>query len=224
MNTYRKPPLQLEYWCVSRKDLYMVYNFFRERFGTDKVAILVETKAGYNRAYSDFEEFAEDIEVVLAANDTVQKIILTNNDLGPHARRYIWFTAEFLFGSARFTLSASDDDASLKAWADDTYKEMEKLFTLFRPNDAFIEILKRDFLRTYPERRRSNGHGVVVLDYDGNIQDRIHKELASPPEDRTPVAAHPFPKGAWLKDKRIVAGLAGSLLLLALILMSFWMK
>jgi hypothetical protein len=223
MNTYRKPPLQLEYWCASRKDLYMVYNFFRERFGSDTFAILLETKTGYNRAYTSFEEFAEDIELVLAANDDVQKIILTNNDLGSHTRKYIWFTAEFLFGSARFTLSASDDDGSLRAWADDTYKEMGKLFALFRPSEAFIEILKRDFLQTYPERRRSNGHGVVVLDYDGNIQDRIHKELASPP-DRTPAAAHTAPKGAWLRDTRIVAGLVGSLILLALLLLSFLMK
>jgi hypothetical protein len=217
---YPKRPLSLLYWCVARKDIYMLYRFFQERFGVNQITILLETRGGHNKTYIDLEEFENDIEVVLGLNDEVQKIVMIHWDIEANRRRCLWLSIEFVFNAARFSVFATDEDGSFKQWTEETYKEMERLFALFKPNERFEEILKRDFLRTYPDRRKNTGRGVVVLDYDGNIKDRIHRELDSPAPINLPEPTRsPW---IWLKDRRMVAGVAGSLAVLALLLISFF--
>jgi hypothetical protein len=222
MNKYPKPPLQLDYWCVGRKDLYMVYQFFVDRFPGQDIDILVETQSGDHHLFRSFQEFEEAIEVSLSLNDKILKIIMYAREVKPESgqRRSIWFVIEFIFNAARLNILARDEHGELRHWADESYKEMQRLFSLFRPGAEFQELLKRDFNIFYPDRRRGAEQGVVVLDYDGNIKNRIHTELASGPK---PVQEEKSNIGKrWIYDRSIWLGIISAVLLFALLVLTIY--
>lgn len=152
---YPKPPLDLNFWCVTRKDLYMIHQFM-VRALPGRIDVILETKAGNNKLYRNFEEFEGDIEVVLSLNDQVQKIQMIASDVHAEKRRLIWISIEFLFNIARFNIFASDRDGSFRDWVNSSYGEMQKLFELFLPSPEFQEIMKRDFYHVYPDRRKAH--------------------------------------------------------------------
>ena len=194
-NKYPKPPLELRHWCVSRKDLYMIHRFVADLFPAKRATILLETRAGNHRAYADFAEFADDIEIVLSRDDEVRHISILEGEMDPRTperRRYIWLNVDFQFNSASFSIFATDADGSFAEWVENAHKEMRRLFELFRPQPNFAEILKRDFSKVQLERR--SDASVVVMDYDGNIKDRIHRELA---DGKRRLPEFPLKKAQW---------------------------
>lgn len=220
----------------------MIYHFMSEAV-PGRIEMILETKAGNNKLYQTFEEFEEDIDVVLSLKDQVQKILMIASEVGPEKSRLIWISIEFIFNMARFNIFASDDDGSLREWTDSSYQEMQRLFELFRPSPAFQELIKRDFYEVYPDRRGAGGRstaevfgrrkvmfseseirryleGVVVFDYDANIKDRIFNELSG-----NPVEKNPEPKigRRWIKDRSIWIGIIGSCILLLLLLLSIYL-
>jgi hypothetical protein len=222
MTKYPKPPLQLEYWCVSRKDLYMVFEFVRERFPDQPIDIIVETQSGNHHLFTNLQEFEGAIEVSLSLNDKIDRIVMFAREVKPEIgqSRFILFTAAFIFNEARFTIHAADKQGELKNWTDESYKEMQRLFSLFRPSLEFQEILKRDFNIFYPERRHGTEQGVVVFDYDGNIKNRIHTELLSGPKPQEQEKSDIGRR--WIYDRSIWLGIISAILLFALLVLTIY--
>jgi hypothetical protein len=222
MTKYPKLPLQLEYWCVSRKDFYMIFEFLRERFPGQPIDIIVETQSGDHHLFTNLQEFEEAIEVSLSLNDKIERILMYAREVKPEIgqRRFILFTVAFVFNGARFTIHAFDKEGELKNWTDESYKEMQRLFGLFRPSPEFQEILKRDFNLFYPERRRRTEQGVVVFDYDGNIKNRIHTELLTGPKPQEPETSDIGRR--WIYDRSMWLGIISAVLLFALLVLTIY--
>lgn len=200
----------------------MIHQFIMERLPDAAHDIIIEMQSGQHHLLKSFEELDEAMETTLSLEDRVLKISILSRESKPEIkqRRFLWFVVEFIFHSARFNLMAEDSQGELRHWADDSYTEMQRLFSLFQPSPEFEEVMKRDFRLFYPDRRRQSDMGVVVLDYDGNIKNRIFNELASGPEVITQRKS--TIGWRWVRDKNIWLAILSAILLLAILLLSIY--
>lgn len=133
-NEYKKPRLILDNWEVTGKDLRIIYNFFWKHFKKSEIEIHLETLGSESGIYNDFEEFKREIEKIIKKEIHITSILFSAGHTlrdGIEKRKYVWIEIRFDANDAEFYLYAKDKDGSLEFWADRTYKELEKLVSLF---------------------------------------------------------------------------------------------
>lgn len=177
-NRYNRPEITLDYWIVSMEDLQKIYDFFLSRFKTSRVDIEIDVESGNNKSYKNFRDFLDDIKRIVSLKEQIKSIKIIHSELinieekslHPISSKIIWVEINFVFDKACFNIVGEDNNGIVRDWIAGTYEEMKRLFSSFRVDENFIDILKNN----YGKKHRN---GVIVFDYDGEIKNRISNEI-----------------------------------------------
>ncbi len=218
--SYSGPILRLDFWMVTKRDLEKIKEFLEEAFGSEKVEISVETSSLKSKVYTNFKEFCDDAETMLSLDEEIQKISIGRSDAEEgFFRRHIWIEIEFVFNLASFHIFAEEEKGfGLKEWVQDTYDKMQVMVKSFETPVELREPLRRDFLPDFPQRRRIDEHGLIILDYDGNITARLYEEINRKRLELPAEAPLPVP---WYRTSQAVIIAILALILLINILLFF---
>lgn len=171
--TYDKPTIKVDTWLVSKADLKKLYDFFVGRSLTQRATFELDTASGNNREYDSFEEFANDLDVLLSEKETVSSIRIATSDSKDDWRRHGWIQLTFP-STAFFALVGRAGDTSLKDWIEGTYVEMKKLAEIFRIEDGSLKDL---ITEKYGDRWNSNAS--IIFDPNEEVRKSLLAEIDS---------------------------------------------